>query len=48
MPIVDSLPWAHFNTESKAHWYTISDGLPQFATVPDPEQWKALSRSHRR
>ncbi len=41
-------PCAHFNTESKAPWFTIQDELPQFAAGPTPEQWTALVRAHGR
>jgi len=41
-------PWAHFNTESKAPWFTIHDDLPQFETVPTPQEWAALARKRGR
>ncbi len=40
-------PWAHFNTEAKAPWFTIQDDLPQFATGPTPEEWAALARARK-
>ena len=37
-------PWAHLNTESKVPWFEISDGLPQFATVPNTSEMEQLAR----
>ncbi len=39
-------PWAHVNTESKAPWYKIADGLPQFREWPTPDELRELAREH--
>ena len=41
-------PWAHFNIESKAPWFTIADDLPQFEAGPTPEEWAELAHNHAR
>jgi len=33
---VDQAPVAHFFVRSKAEWFTIGDGAPQFETIPPP------------
>ena len=40
------VPWAHVNTESKAPWHQISDGLPKFSTWPSAEELMALATKH--
>jgi hypothetical protein len=40
-------PWAHVNTESKAPWYAISDGLPAFPSWPAAAELRALADDHR-
>lgn len=40
----DIAPCAHMNTESKAPWFEIADGLPQFATFPTADELKGLRR----
>jgi len=35
-------PRLHVNTESKCAWYEINDGLPQFASVPPPAEFRQL------
>jgi hypothetical protein len=41
-------PWAHFNTESGAPWFTPGDDLPVFPGNPTPEIWATLARENRR
>ena len=38
----DLRPIAHINTESKCAWLELNDGLPQFSTVPGPDEFKIL------
>ena len=45
---LEAAPWAHLNTESKAPWFEITDGLPPFATSPNPSERKQLARRNRR
>ncbi len=33
---------AHINTESKCSWHQIADGLPQFASMPAPAEFRQL------
>jgi hypothetical protein len=35
-------PVAHINTESKCAWFQIGDGLPQFASMPPPAEFRQL------
>jgi hypothetical protein len=35
-------PVAHINTESKLPSLQISDGLPQFPVMPDPDEFRQL------
>ena len=44
---LDTRPWAHLNTESKAPWYEITDDLPQYETGPDPTEMQRLARLNR-
>ncbi len=44
---LDTRPWAHLNTESKAPWYEITDDLPQYKTGPDPAEMQRLARLNR-
>lgn len=39
-------PWAHVNTESKAPWHRISDGLPAFPGWPAAAELRALADEH--
>lgn len=39
-------PWAHVNTESKAPWFSIEDGLPQYSGWPNPEELREMCRRH--
>jgi len=39
-------PWAHVNVESKAPWFQIGDGLPQFSEYPDLEELQALIKQN--
>lgn len=41
---IETAPWAHLNAESKAAWFEITDGLPQFATVPNASDMEELVR----
>lgn len=41
-----AMPWAHVNTESKAPWFEIRDGLPQFAAWPSPNELAELAARH--
>jgi hypothetical protein len=38
--------WAHVNSESKAPWVAIDDGLPRFPAWPTGEELRALARLH--
>ena len=38
-------PLAHINVESKCDWFPIHDGLPQFASMPDPAEFRRLLSS---
>jgi hypothetical protein len=35
-------PLAHINTESKRSWFQITDGLPQFAKMPNAAEFRSL------
>ncbi len=39
------VPWAHVNVESKAPWYEISDGLPEFSSWPAAPELEALAQA---
>lgn len=45
---LDSPPWAHLNTESKAPWFEIADGLPQYPTGPNAAEFQELARRNGR
>ena len=38
-------PVAHINTESKCGWFSITDSLPQFASMPPPAELRQLMAS---
>ena len=38
-------PVAHINTESKCRWFSITDSLPQFASMPPPAELRQLMAS---
>lgn len=39
-------PWAHVNTENKAPWHRICDGLPEFPAWPTADELRGLAERH--